>query len=360
MHDAFRIIDANANRAREALRVMEDAARFALDDATLSHMAKTVRHGLREALAPIAAELEQHRDTPGDVGTQITTPAEQSRDGLAGVVRAAGKRLSEALRSIEEYSKLLGDHMEAASQTPQAIERLRYAGYTLEQRLNEAMQPGRPSSWRLCVLLTESLCTHHPWQAVLEQAVAGGADCVQLREKQMAGHALEARAADVVERVREHRGDGHHVSVIINDRADIAAGCGADGVHVGQEDMGVAAIRRAFGRSLLVGVSTSRLDEAAQALEDGADYCGVGPMHATSTKRKDHIVGPGYAQAFARWGGLPGLAIGGITSATIAAVAATGITGVAVSGAVCGSPDPRGVTTRLIETLTQFQQADPE
>jgi len=210
----------------------------------------------------------------------------------------------------------------------------------------------------VCLLLTESLCTHHPWQAVLEQALAAGVDCVQVREKQWATRAVVRRVGEVLDVVRAHEGGQGRVAVIVNDRADVAAACGADGVHLGQGDMSPAGARRAFGRSLLVGVSTSRLDEAQRAHADGADYCGVGPMFATTTKHKDTIVGPGYAQRFAAWGGVPGLAIGGIGPTNIDQVLAAGARGVAVSGAVCAADDPGGVAQVLVDAVASARSAD--
>src|SRR5947207_2797895 len=135
MPSVLRIIDANANRAREALRVMEEAARFVLDDAPLTEAIKQLRHDLATALALIDG-LEANRDTPGDVGTSIKTEGEMSRASVADVVIAAGKRLSEAFRAIEEYSKTLG---EQACPVASTIERLRYRGYDVEQRLNRAV-----------------------------------------------------------------------------------------------------------------------------------------------------------------------------------------------------------------------------
>src|SRR5215510_5818105 len=112
MPSVLRILDANANRAREALRVMEEAARFILDDAELCALIKGIRHELAAALAGVPGlpgGLEANRDTPGDVGTAIKGASEMRRDSVAGVAIAAGKRLSEALRAIEEYAKTLGD-----------------------------------------------------------------------------------------------------------------------------------------------------------------------------------------------------------------------------------------------------------
>src|SRR5688500_6303438 len=97
----LRILDANANRAREALRVLEDYARFALNHDELSARLKGVRHELKTVLRDHVAEAILHRDTPGDVGTDNKTITEGRRENLAAVVTAAGKRLGEALRVIE-------------------------------------------------------------------------------------------------------------------------------------------------------------------------------------------------------------------------------------------------------------------
>src|SRR3954462_12372666 len=101
----LRLLDANLNRAREALRVIEDYARFVLDDQQLCGALKQLRHDLVEATSRFSVDAILHRDTPGDVGTTTKTSAEQPRDGVAHVVTAAGKRLGEALRTIEEFLK---------------------------------------------------------------------------------------------------------------------------------------------------------------------------------------------------------------------------------------------------------------
>lgn len=341
MPSVLRILDANANRAREALRVMEDAARFLLDDAELAGGLKALRHELAAALAAVAG-LEASRDTPGDVGTTIKTQAELRREGAAEVVIAAGKRLSEALRTIEEYAKSLP---QAACGLASVIEALRYRGYELEQRLNRAMGSGTRRQWRLCVLISEALCTTD-WWTVCQAAVQGGADCVQLREKEMDAGELLRRARRLVECCRP-RG----VSVIVNDRPDVALLAGADGVHLGQTDLPCAQVRKLVGRQLLVGVSTARLEEARQALADGADYCGVGPMFATTTKHKDVIVGPDYLRQYLAWDKLPHLAIGGITANNLGQLTAAGVRGVAVSSAVCAASDPAAAVRGLLARI---------
>ena len=339
----LRILDANANRAREALRVMEEAARFVLNDATLTQQLKALRHDLVTSLQ-IFDGLEANRDTPSDVGTVLRVSTEQTRASSAHVAIAAGKRLSEALRTLEEYVKTLGKRQNIA----QRIERLRYIGYDLEQQLNRQMGTGLARQWRLCVLLTNSLCTLHPWHAVLDAVIEAGADCVQVREKRMDDDSLLRRCREVVKRCRPHG-----VSVIVNDRPDIALLAGADGVHLGQTDLPCAETRKLFGRQLLIGVSTADLAHAHQAFRDGADYCGVGPMFRTSTKHKPSIVGPIYLRQYLDWGKLPHLAIAGITSENLGELMKIGARGIAVSSAICSAKSPGAVVRNLLGKLSE-------
>ena len=144
-----RLFDANANRAREALRVLEDYARFVLDHEPLSAELKDLRHRLAAATRPFLPAALLHRDTAGDVGTTITTVAEQHRADLSDVVTAAGKRLGEAVRSLEEYAKTFDPA--AAAQ----LEAIRYRFYTVEQQLARTLRPaGRFAAVRLYVLIT--------------------------------------------------------------------------------------------------------------------------------------------------------------------------------------------------------------
>lgn len=341
MQPLARMIDANFNRAREALRVLDDVARFAAGNAALCEQAKNLRHQLVSAITALPldrAALLASRDTPGDVGTAIATPAEYTRRTLYDVAQAAAARLTEALRSLEESSKALGA-IPAAKQ----IESTRYAAYTLEKELLTALGPGVCPQWRLCVILSESLCLHHPWTRVAELAIEGGADCLQLREKTLDSAELLRRARTLTELARP-RG----VAVIINDRPDIALLCGAQGVHVGQLDLPVAAVRELAGARLFVGVSTESPQQALAAFACGADYCGVGPMFATTTKHKPRLAGPQYLREYlALSAARPHLAIGGVTPSTIPELAASGCQGVAVSSCVCSAADPRAVCRQL-------------
>ena len=337
----LRILDANANRAREALRVIEDYARFALDDDSLSSELKRLRHDLTSALAPFLPDAILWRDTPNDVGTGIKIPSELQRDDLAHVVTAAGKRLGEALRTLEEYLKTL-DPGSAAQ-----IEQLRYRFYDLEHRIAVTLRPSACAfaGVRLYVLITESLCKI-PWLDAAQQAIEGGADCLQLREKDLDGNEFLVRARLFVELCRQHK-----VISIINDRPDIALLSGADGVHVGQQDLPARQVRKLIGNAKILGVSTHNLDQAKQAVLDGADYIGVGPFFKSPTKLRDFLAGPDYARQVAGQIKLPAVAIAGITEQNVDQVLATGLKSIAVSSAVLCSSDVRSAAQRLKQKL---------
>lgn len=331
--------------------MLEDLARFALDRADLSEQFKHLRHELRlhaAALAGPSGVLIPNRNVPGDVGTAIPPPAPPPTpprpSGLAEVAEFNASRASEALRTLEEVAKLTDAPRAAHLQT------LRYRCYTSSAALVHALGSGRRVQWRLCVLITESLCAGRSWLRVAEQAAQGGADCLQLREKSLPDAELLDRATDLAALCRERA-----IACIINDRPDIALASGSQGVHLGQTDLPVRAVRALAGRELLVGVSTQDLTQARAARDAGADYCGVGPMFPTTTKHKPLLAGPDFLREYLAEPGvrdIPHLAIGGVTAANARTLAEAGCKGAAVSSAVCGAPDPASAAAAIRTALT--------
>jgi thiamine-phosphate pyrophosphorylase len=338
----YRILDANFNRAREAMRVIEDFARFILDDAAISSSVKDMRNRLRETMESFPADaLLSARDTPGDVGTTITSAGETDRSNAAAVATAACKRLTEALRTLEEYAKV------AKPETAGQFESMRYAAYTLEQQLALRMSAGEKfEKVRLYVLLTSHLCKSDPI-ATAEAVIAGGADCIQIREKEMSDRQLLAHAR----RVREIT-QAAGAMLIINDRPDIASIVAADGVHLGQDDMSVADARRSLGDGpAIIGVSTHNIAQARAAVADGADYIGVGPMFPTTTKDAGPIAGAAYLKEVIAEISLPNVAIGGITAGNVGELVSVGVRRVAVCSAVIATADPAAAASEIKKQL---------
>jgi thiamine-phosphate pyrophosphorylase len=333
----LRIIDAAANRAREGLRVMEDYARFALDDSHLTRRLKECRHQLREALSALPTDgLLRSRETEADVGTTISTQSEAVRQSPLDVAQAACKRVQEAVRSLEEFGKLWSTT--AAAQ----MERLRYTIYTLEKGLLLTdLSSQSLADRRLYLLATESACPHGLGPAV-RGALAGGVGIVQLREKELP----ERRLIELGRRVREWTREANAL-YIMNDRADLAVVTDADGVHVGQDELSVKEARRIVGPQRLVGVSTHTIEQARRAVLDGADYIGVGPVFPSSTKAFESLAGLEFVGEVAAEISLPWFAIGGINADNVNLVVESGAKRIAVSGAILGAKDPEAAAREL-------------
>jgi len=339
--DAARILDANANRAREALRTLEDYCRFVLDDATLSAELKRLRHDLAQVLSPVGLDvLLQARETQHDVGVSLTTPSEGQRGSPRAVAQAAAKRLQEALRVLEEYGKLYN------LDVSRGLEALRYRAYTLERSLLlGAAARQRLADARLYLLVSGRGCSASvEW--TIKEAVAGGVQVIQLREKQLGDRELLARARNVRRWTREAG-----ALFIMNDRPDLARLSEADGVHVGQEELSVKDARRILGPDALIGVSTHDAEQLRQAILDGADYVGVGPIFPSTTKNFPAFAGLEFVRHAAQATSLPAFAIGGITLGNVDRVLAAGLRRIAVGQAICQAEDPRGTAAAFRRLL---------
>ena len=345
----LRMIDANLNRSREGIRVIEDCARFVLDDAQIAQSCKTIRHQLRSAIESLNLKpdaLIASRDTISDVGTGITTKAEANRSGgMRDLVSAAAKRATEALRVIEESTKALGH-------SGSAFETIRYQLYTIEQQTILALAPPCPQ-WALCVLISESLCTHHDPVEIIKRAAAGGGGCIQIREKNMPDAQLLEHAGQLTDCAHSL---GLHV--MINDRAHIAKLVDADGVHLGQSDLPISAARELLGQRKWIGRTCPTVELAIEAIDQGADTCGIGPIFPSTTKTKPILAGLGLIESYLsnpKTKHTPMLAISGISPNNIDQLAQIGCPGVAVSSSVCSSEDPEAACRAIVEAIESRQ-----
>lgn len=340
--EILRIINVNINRAHKALRVIEDYARFVLDDADGAGAAKRCRHELRTVSDTLGAEaLLAARDIVSNVGRDVKTTAELQRGSTEEVVQAAFVRASEAaLRSANTANS---SHQSRpvrpkTSATGSTSSNSASCCVALRRRLRDT---------RLCVLVTEALC-RRPWLQTVAAAIHGGAGCIQLREKQLEDGELLRRARELRKLTAEH-----DVLLAINDRPDIAKLARADIVHVGQEDLSVREIRRIAGASILVGKSTHTVAQFEAAVAEEPDYLAVGPMFQSETKSQEHIAGPQMLAAVRTRTELPLVAIGGITAASVAQVIAVGANSVAVCAAVIAAEDVEAAAHAIHQGATR-------
>ena len=338
--EVLRIIDAAANRAAEGMRTVEDYVRFARDDYILTQAWKELRHELTHCLQSIDVESRiKSRDVIGDVGTNTKTEPESQREDAAAVVRGAIQRVKQSLRSLEEYSKVENP------ETARGLERLRYRSYALESATESALSvDDRLADARLYVLLPpqRSAPKFNDLASLLYES---GVDVLQLRAKGIADGELFTLAESLQQAARVAG-----KIALINDRADVAAAVGARGVHVGQDDLSVAACRRIVGDQI-VGVSTHNIDQLQQAVLDGADYVGLGPTFPSQTKAFDAFAGVKFLREAAAAASLPCFALGGITLENLDQVLEAGVERVAVSGAILNASDPAAAAREFAARL---------
>lgn len=337
--DWLRIIDANLNRAREALRVIEDVWRFGPSRGFLVPRARHLRHRVGELPAKLGLtdhELLAARDVASDALAIAPAPN-------GGSVEPRNfARASEALRSIEEAARGLG------AMGIEAVAGVRFSLYTLQHLAETPASPrARLVAARLCVLIDPATTDRSPPELAATVAAAG-APLIQVRCKSGTDRERVALATAVVEAVREYP-----VLVLVNDRADVAVAAGADGVHLGLDDLPVAHARSVVGGGRIIGATAHSPEEVDDALaEPGhADYLGYGTVFPSPTKPERPACGPEAAAAVARACPIPVFAIGGITPQSVATCRAAGIERVAVGSAVGRAGDPAAVVRALLAAL---------
>jgi thiamine-phosphate pyrophosphorylase len=341
--DLARILDAAANRAREGLRVVEDYTRFVLDDAGLTRRLKEVRHRLAAAVRGLDPELLLGaRDTRGDVGTHIMTASERARENPRAVLSANFKRAGEALRSLEEYAKLVDVWVAGR------FEVLRYDVYTLEKLVLTAAASAAAFGDARLMVLVGGLATLGDLTWLVGEALAGGADVIQLREKGIDDREWLRRAREVRILTAQAR-----ARFVVNDRPDLARLAGADAVHVGQEDLSVRDVRRIVGPRMAIGVSTHDRADLDAAVLSSASYLGVGPVFPSETKAFQDYAGLAFLRDAAEATNLPWFAIGGINEETIVDAIEAGARRVAVSAAVIQADRPRAAASALRTRLDE-------
>ncbi|MCI8402800.1 MAG: thiamine phosphate synthase [Lachnospiraceae bacterium] len=168
----------------------------------------------------------------------------------------------------------------------------------------------------------------------VEAALKGGVTCVQLREKELGEAAFLQEARDIRALCRRYG-----APFIVNDNVEVAVACGADGVHVGQEDMEAGEVRRRVEEDMILGVSVHTVEEARQAVRDGADYLGLGTVFPTGTKTDVDVMSGETLLAICGAVDIPIVAIGGLNRGNILQLSGSGVDGVALVSAIFGAED---------------------
>ncbi|MBI3331217.1 MAG: thiamine phosphate synthase [Candidatus Omnitrophica bacterium] len=208
------------------------------------------------------------------------------------------------------------------------------------------------SDWRLYVIVDRAAVGPRGLEEVAAAAIRGGADVLQLRDKAASARRLLDAARALLALTRPAG-----IPLIINDRVDVAASAGADGVHLGQDDLPLPEARRLLGPGRVIGQSTHSLEQTVAAEAAGADYLGLGPIFPTPTKPESGSIGTALISAVTSRVRVPVVCIGGIDGGNVARVLEAGATRVAVVRAVCAAADPAAAARDLKERLEQFARS---
>jgi thiamine-phosphate pyrophosphorylase len=216
---------------------------------------------------------------------------------------------------------------------------------TGEGKMSDKAKP--LSKIQLYVIADKKICGGRDVENVVRQAIGGGAQMIQYRDKDSDDADFLSMAWKLKEVCRERK-----VPFIVNDRANIAAEVDADGVHVGQKDLSVDQARQILGSAKIIGKSSSTLDQAIRAEDEGADYVGIGPIFDTPSKEIDKPIGLDVVPKANQMLGIPYFLIGGITEENLSQVIEAGGRRIAVISAVVSSKDAKSAAARLLKKLS--------
>lgn len=337
-----RILDANFNRAREGLRVVEEGARFLWNDAGLSHRIRKLRHTLSRLPGEVPGMekiLLRERDAQKDVGREFQ---EGKRENLFSLFRVNFKRIEEAERVLEEYVGLISPLLR------EKLKKIRFETYTLEKEFMEKLEKEAPD-------FSLYLITHFPlmgetFEKKILKAIKGGAKVIQLREKEVSSRKFLSLAKKVREITQRK------ALLIINDRVDIAILSGADGVHLGKEDLPLKEARKMVGESFIIGTTVRGVEEAEKAEREGASYLSVGAIYPSPTKPQTKVVGPELIKKIKEKVKLPLLGIGGITRERVKEVIGKGADGVAVISGIWEKEDIEKEVREFLKEIRKWKK----
>lgn len=292
------LLDANINRAKEGLRVLEDTARFVLSDEELMNKVRPIRHALAEFF-PELEKLKQleSRHAGRDIGQKHDVP---DRKTIRQLVMANARRVQEALRVLEEYATKAS-----------TLKDQRYALYEIETLFLKTL--------RLYPFKINSVYVISDEVAPLEEGLRQGAKLVQLRDKKNTPAQILEKA-----KVIKKLADEYEATFIVNDYPEVAVACDADGVHLGQEDMSTEEVRKILKPGQILGRTTHEISQARKAIAEKADYISCGPIHATPTKPNRKPVGFEYLRQLQSEIKIPFVVIGGLDLNNVDEVLTTG------------------------------------
>ncbi len=332
------IIDANLDRAREGLRVLEDWARFGLGNKDLVRKLKNFRQILGKNHLEIYKISRNHIE---DKCKGLSHVEQINRKTPHKIISSNSARVQEALRVIEEFSR---NHNNKLCKIASEI---RYEIYTLEielLNLSTSKKAKLKISENNLYSITEE---RENLLEIIEKILLGGVKIIQHRFKQ-------GKDKDNLKKAIEIKClcEKYNSLFIVNDRVDIALASNADGVHLGQDDIDIVTVRKIMGNSKIIGVSANNSTDITNAIKNGCDYIGIGPVFQTLTKKNKEPLGVERVKSLTKDLTIPWFAIGGINKLNIASLKNNGISKVAIVSGLLNSKDPKEEAIIILKELS--------
>ena len=313
-----RIADVNLNRLNEALKFIEDVIRFSLENKVLLIRIRKIRNEFLKIKKDISlVDIINSRQSSHDLGRAAKFDI-QTKKTSEDLIIANLTRAKESARIIEEILKSIN------LKISNRMKETRFQLYDLEKYIIGCLK--KIFNPRINVVIDEKYLSAYRIKNMMDVLENNGVTMIQLRIKTLSDRKFYNYAVRIKKFLKKKE-----IKFIINNRLDIARASGADGVHLGQDDMPAKMARRILGENYIIGVSAHNIDEANKAEKEGADYIGVGSIFRTKTKSDAHICGLSVLKSICKKITIPVVGIGGITNRNYRDVFRAGAAGIAVS-----------------------------
>ena len=331
------LIDANLDRAREGLRVIEDWCRYEVRNKEYVLTIKDWRHQLGSKHLDTYKEA---RSISSDHGIGLNHKSQEQRTEALQIIKANCGRVQEALRVLEEFTRNSNPDLSKISQ------KIRYGLYDLEIKIIKhdqlSIRKNKLYDSNLYLITSDDKKIFKK----VTDAINSGVNIVQFRCKEL-NDKDKLKQAQQIALICKKNG----ALFIVNDRVDIAISTNADGVHIGQEDLPVKVVRDILGPEKLIGKSIHSIEQLREAQLEGCDYIGFGPIHETKTKPNLIPKGIRLAEQVSQEASIPSFAIGGININNIDELLSIGVERIAISGSIMNHPKTSEIASKFKELL---------
>ena len=334
----YQIIDANLDRAREGLRVLEDWARFGLGKEKYVEKIKNFRQILGKNHLEVYKQSRNHIE---DKCKGLTHQEQINRKTSEQIISSNSARVQEALRVIEEFSRLNNNELSKIASE------IRYEIYALEinllslSKFKKAAEILKDNDLYVITSQKENLLE------IIEDLLIAGVKIIQYRFKEGTDKDHLKEAIQIKNLCKKYNS-----LFIINDRIDIALASNADGIHLGQNDLDLKTARKLLGHSKIIGISANNEIDISNSIKDGCDYIGIGPVFETATKKNKKPIGIERIKTLTKDLNTTWFAIGGVTTKNISYLKSNGLKKVALVSQLMNSKDPKEDAIMILKELS--------